>query len=77
MEVVDTAEEIARLQSALDEAYALIESRDSDLHLSATYGRRLLEDNAELSRKYEALSTELSAKIEVCVVLLAGLALLH
>jgi hypothetical protein len=58
-------EEILRLRTELDEAYALIESKESDLQLSATYGRRLIEDNAELSRRIDCQSTDFSKKIEV------------
>ena len=58
-------DEIARLRAELDEAYALLEGKENDLHLSATYGKRLIEDNAALGKRLDSVTAELSAKIEV------------
>ncbi len=60
--------EMVRLRGELDDTYVLLEGKDNDLQLAAAYGQRLLEDNAELSRRLDKTVAEMNAKIEVSIL---------
>lgn len=58
------ADEIERLRSELDEAYATIEQKDETLTLSAKIGKELLESNQELQQQLNTITADLLAKQE-------------
>jgi hypothetical protein len=60
-----TCENCLELHSALADARKVLASKQADLELSATIGKRLLEDNHELSCRIEQTVSEYSGRLEV------------
>ncbi len=58
-------QDLARVKLELDETLDLLANRDNDLHLSATIGQKLLDENNDLSQRFDASVRALSTRIEV------------
>ena len=55
---------VQQLTAELDEAKAVLNVKQEQLEMSARIGKKLLEDNGELSAKYEAAVGSMSGTIE-------------
>lgn len=52
-------------ESASEDLYALLESKEQDLYLAAELGKALLEKNEQLARQSERMVDEYQQKIDV------------
>ena len=57
-------EQLMRLRQELEDAQSTLQSKQSDLELSATIGKRLLEENIDLGNRLDAAVTAHAAQIE-------------
>ena len=57
-------EQLMRLRQELEDAQSVLQSKQSDLELSATIGKRLLEENIDLGNRMDAAVTAHAAQIE-------------
>ncbi len=65
----EALETINQLQQELSDVQAALTSKQADLELSATIGKRLLENNHELTCRYEETVRDFTAQLEVGSVL--------
>ena len=56
--------EVERLRSELEEAYETLQARENDLQLSATIGKRLVEENQEMSARLAQADAEIATEAE-------------